>query len=72
MLLCHEPFNLRPWEVAQLTDAQILHIYNASKDDRGNVRFQDEPPTEKRSHRELLAFYLGITESQLDDPKPSG
>lgn len=36
-MLAGEPFHLRPWEVARLTDYQIQRIYFAPRDDRGQL-----------------------------------
>lgn len=43
--LVGEPFNLRPWEIAELTIWQIRHLYFHARDDKGRVVPTQPPET---------------------------
>jgi hypothetical protein len=51
-LLCNEPFNLRPWEVAQLTPLQVKHLYLCERDENGGPVLGNKPTESMRTNEE--------------------
>lgn len=71
----NEPFNLRPWEIARLTDRQISELYFHPRDKHGRLVEQVELPGEDEGEqlsleqqRTLLFSVgraMGVPEAQL-------
>lgn len=70
-ILVSEPFQLRPWEIAELTDAQIYGIYLYPRDDNGALKKRNEVPEkfqsleEKRSYFFAMGTSFGIPPAEL-------
>jgi hypothetical protein len=68
----NEPFNLRPWEVARLTDRQIAELYFHPRDEQGRLNPQVELPGEEETltveeqHRLLFGVGAALGVSQAD------
>lgn len=63
-----EPFHLHPWDIARLTDWQLVELYDKPADRAYRAAHKmppppgdDEPETVPSGREEFIAWWIGLT-----------